>query len=158
VAYDGVNFDAEPVAAGGGVTQIVAGTNVTISPVGGTGVVTVNAAASAYNLGGAVTTANVALGPGAGTGASVTLVQGQDGNHIVEIITGTGPTSSSHVFTFTFTTPRPDPTYPVAQENASIASSVSQLAYAAGGSATLYELESGPVALNPTQTYLWSIS
>jgi hypothetical protein len=33
-------------AVGGGVTQIVAGTNVTISPVGGTGAVTVNATAT----------------------------------------------------------------------------------------------------------------
>ena len=33
-------------AGGGGVTQIVAGTNITISPVGGTGVVTINASST----------------------------------------------------------------------------------------------------------------
>ena len=49
----------------GGVTQIVAGTNVTLSPVGGTGVVTINAAGSV----GAVT--NVATGVGL-TGGPIT--------------------------------------------------------------------------------------
>ena len=47
---------------GGGVTQIVAGTNITISPAGGTGVVTVNSTASggtgSVNLGTVYTTAN----------------------------------------------------------------------------------------------------
>ena len=47
---------------GGGVTQIVAGTNITISPAGGTGVVTINSTASggtgSVNLGTVYTTAN----------------------------------------------------------------------------------------------------
>jgi hypothetical protein len=44
VYFDGTNFTAEiPASSGSGVTQIIAGTNVTISPVGGTGAVTVNA-------------------------------------------------------------------------------------------------------------------
>ena len=33
-------------AGGGGVTQIVAGTNITISPVGGTGIVTIDASST----------------------------------------------------------------------------------------------------------------
>lgn len=45
--YDGSNWWGIPIAIGGGggsgVTQIVAGTGITISPVGGTGAVTINA-------------------------------------------------------------------------------------------------------------------
>jgi hypothetical protein len=47
---------------GGGVTQIIAGTNITISPTGGTGVVTINSTGSggtsSVNLGTVYTTAN----------------------------------------------------------------------------------------------------
>lgn len=44
---DGTNWTADaPGSAAGGVTQLLAGTNVTLSPVNGTGVVTVNAATS----------------------------------------------------------------------------------------------------------------
>ena len=52
----------------GGVTQIVAGTNVTISPIGGTGVVTINASGGG---GGSGTVTNVATGTGL-TGGPVT--------------------------------------------------------------------------------------
>lgn len=41
--FDGTDFVWDDATGGGGVSQIVAGTNVTISPVGGTGVVTINA-------------------------------------------------------------------------------------------------------------------
>ena len=53
---------------GGGVTQIVAGTNVTISPVGGTGIVTINATGGG---GGSGTVTNVATGAGL-TGGPIT--------------------------------------------------------------------------------------
>jgi hypothetical protein len=47
---------------GGGVTQIIAGTNITISPTGGTGAVTINSTGSggtsSVNLGTVYTTAN----------------------------------------------------------------------------------------------------
>lgn len=41
---DGSNYFCQPLGSGGGagVTQIIAGTNVTISPIGGTGAVTIN--------------------------------------------------------------------------------------------------------------------
>ena len=45
--------------SGGGVTQIVAGTNVTISPTGGTGAVTINSSSG----GGGVTSVNGDVGP-----------------------------------------------------------------------------------------------
>lgn len=44
IYFDGVNWEADsPGTSVGGVNQIIAGTNVTISPVGGTGAVTINA-------------------------------------------------------------------------------------------------------------------
>jgi hypothetical protein len=58
---------ARPATGGGGVTQIVAGTNVTISPAGGTGIVTINATGG----GGSGTVTNVATGAGL-TGGPIT--------------------------------------------------------------------------------------
>ena len=52
---------------GGAVTQIVAGTNVTISPLGGTGAVTVNSAAAAVTQ--IVAGTNITVSPVGGTGA-----------------------------------------------------------------------------------------
>ncbi len=46
VYYDGVNWQAEsPGSSVGGVSQLIAGTNITLAPAGGTGVVTVNSTA-----------------------------------------------------------------------------------------------------------------
>jgi hypothetical protein len=82
VAFDGTNWWAElSISSTGpaGVTQIVAGTNVTISPVGGTGVVTVNASGggSSY-IKGTVTvaasgTSGTFRGTGTVTGAGATM-------------------------------------------------------------------------------------
>lgn len=63
--------------AAGGVTQIIAGTNVTVSPAGGTGAVTVNASAGAY-LKGTVSVAVSGLsgtfrGTGTVTGATTSM-------------------------------------------------------------------------------------
>jgi hypothetical protein len=66
VRFDGTNFWADsPGSTVGGVTQIVAGTNVTVSPVGGTGAVTVNAAG-----GGSGTITGVTAGTGLSGGGS----------------------------------------------------------------------------------------
>lgn len=46
LANESSSYYALASAVGGGVTQIVAGTNVTLSPLGGTGAVTVNATAT----------------------------------------------------------------------------------------------------------------
>jgi hypothetical protein len=78
--------------AGGGVTQIIAGTNITISPVGGTGIVTVNAnnpvsasyaLSSSYAANGGVTQllagANISLSPTNGLGQVIITSTGGSG-------------------------------------------------------------------------------
>ena len=159
IYFDGTNWWAEsPGASIGGVTSIIAGANVTISPAGGTGAVTINAPLSGYSVGNAATPANVVLGPGAGTGATIMLVQGVDASHAVEITTGTTPTASAHIFTFTFGVSRGHIVFPVAQSAAATPfTTFSQYPYAAGGTATAYTLESNTSALAPSTTYLFSI-
>jgi hypothetical protein len=66
VYYDGTNFWAvvyDP-STGGAVTQIIAGTNVTISPTGGTGAVTVNATGASGSILSATATVSVSSGGG----------------------------------------------------------------------------------------------
>jgi trimeric autotransporter adhesin len=69
--------------AGGSVTSIIAGTNVTISPVGGTGAVTVNAVGD-----GTGTVTSVATGTGL-TGGTITTTGTI--THQAQPVTGTGP-------------------------------------------------------------------
>jgi hypothetical protein len=95
VYFDGNNWWAEnPGSSVGGVTQIVAGTNVTVSPAGGTGIVTVNSTAS-----GGVTQiiagTNVTISPAGGTGA-VTVNSSGSGGLPVNNPTFTGAITGPH--------------------------------------------------------------
>lgn len=67
-----------------GVSSIVAGTNVTISPVGGTGAVTVNASGSGATFAGAGTPQNAQVGSPGNTYLDTS------GNHFWVKATGTG--------------------------------------------------------------------
>jgi len=188
IAFDGMNYWAEPISAAG-VTQIIAGTNITISPAGGTGAVTVNATSSgvtqivagsgisvspvggtgvvtvtasgggSYSLGGSLTTGNVTLGSGAGSGATVNSVSGLDGNHQISITTGSSPTAGGTVFTVTFTTSRGHVTYPIMQILAvSVGGSYINLDPSVS-SATAYSAASYPSAgLAASTTYIWNTS
>lgn len=64
IAFDGTNWSAAIDSASVGVSQIIAGTNITISPSGGTGVVTINAASS----GAGYVKGTVGIGPVGGAG------------------------------------------------------------------------------------------
>ena len=70
------NLDGTPYSTGGsgGVTQIVAGSNVTISPTGGTGVVTINATAGAAGVSSVTASAPLASSGGATPNISLTGV------------------------------------------------------------------------------------
>ena len=95
IFYDGTNWWADsPGSTVSSVTQIIAGTNVTISPVGGTGAVTVNATG-----GGTITGVTAGTGlSGGGTSGSVTLAlatpvsvaNGGTGTSTPAIVAGTG--------------------------------------------------------------------
>ena len=88
-AWSGDVGDCVTVAAGGvfaplpcatnGVTQIVAGTNVTLSPSGGTGVVTVNASGGSGGVTQIIAGSNVTISPSGGTGAVTVSAAGGSG-------------------------------------------------------------------------------
>jgi hypothetical protein len=159
IFFDGTNFWAE---ANGGtssvVTQLIAGTGISLSPPGGTGVVTLSTSGgSSYSLGGALSSSNGSLGAGAGAGASITGVVGLDGNHYVEILTGSAPISGTTIFTVTFTTSRGHNTYPVFTLTGAY-SSLTQIPIPVGGSATQYSLQAGSTALAAITSYVFYVS
>ncbi len=139
--------------------NLQAGSNITITD-GGTGTVTIaSSGGGGYSLGGPVTTANITLGSGAGTGATITSAAGLDGNHTVTIQTGLSPAANATVYTLNFTTPRPNPTFPIVQSSfGSVYTSVNQLPYAISGITTSYEMLSNQVPLGPSQSFEFQIS
>jgi len=161
IYFDGTNFTAEiPAVSGSGVTQIIAGTNISLSPAGGTGVVTVSAPGGAgYSLGGTPTTANITLGAGAGTGATIS-VTGFDGAHQITLNTGTGCVATSQVWFLTFTATRSggaviiQPGTGTTYGNFSSLSQIPQ----ANVSTTEYGVIAGAVPLNDSTTYRFYIS
>jgi hypothetical protein len=66
IASDGT---ISATGGGGGVSQILAGTNVTVSPVGGTGVVTINATGGGGGVSQIIAGSNITISPAGGTGA-----------------------------------------------------------------------------------------
>lgn len=217
VVYDGTDFWAELIPLiGNVVTQIIAGTNVTISPTTGIGAVTVNATGggsgtitgvtagtgltgggtsgtvtlaidttgvtagsytsaditvnaegqitsassggSSYSLGGTLSSSNIAVGSGAGTGPTIS-VTGLDGNHNVNLTTGTSPVASATLFTLTFTTSRGHTSYPLLYQVGSTGyTSLAQMVIIGTESATQYSVSSGSTALAASTGYSWNIS
>ena len=116
IYFDGTNFDADsPGSSAGGVTQITAGTNVTISPSGETGNVTINATGSSglpvnnptftgtitgphYSSNGATPT--IVAGAAAGTSPTI-LISGTDTAGLIDVTPGTSP-STGVICTVTF--------------------------------------------------------
>lgn len=93
--------------------NLVPGTNITVTD-DGTGNVTIAATGgSGYSLGGTMTTANVALGPAAGTGAVLNVVNGLDGNHFIQFTVGTSPLAAGALLTVTYTASRGHLSYPI---------------------------------------------
>lgn len=223
VVYDGANFWAELIPlVGNVVTQIIAGTNVTISPTSGVGAVTINATgtitgvtagtgltgggtsgtvtlslvtpvsianggtgtaspglvagsnitvtgtwpnqtinatgSSTYSLGGTLSSSNVAVGAGAGTGATVS-VSGLDGNHSIDLVTGTSPTANDTLFTLTYTTSRGHNSFPVISQEGNVGyTSLSQVVIVTSTSSAQYVVSSASTPLAASTSYSWSIS
>jgi hypothetical protein len=85
LGWNGVKWVPMSLAAGG-VTQILAGANVSISPLGGTGVVTINAISKPAGV------PTVAAGAGAGGGATAGFGAGaNDLRGVVTLVAGTAP-------------------------------------------------------------------
>jgi len=141
LAWNGTAWVPTSLAAGG-VTQIVAGANINITPVSGTGVVTVNATGGSglpvanpvftgvmtgphYEGNGA--TPAIALGGSAGVGATVGIA-GTDTCGDITFTPGTGSGTGSALFTVTLTAafskvPRPL-MFPANQAAAAIAANI----------------------------------
>jgi hypothetical protein len=105
IYWDNTDYWASsPGSTVGGVTQLVAGTNINLSPAGGTGVVTVNAADPDIEIAGHVigtgATPTVTVGTAAGSGATITIL-GSDMRGLIIIIAGTGATAGVYA-TVTF--------------------------------------------------------
>lgn len=110
------------------------------------------------SVGGSLTTANVTLGSGAGTGATVTSVSGTDNTHQIIISTGTSPVLTSLIFTLTYTGNRGHIPYCVANKEASTSySSIQQIPSVSNETATSYQFFSGSTALAASTTYSWNV-
>lgn len=116
------------------------------------------AATTGYSLGGTVTTANVALGAGAGSGATITAVVGLDGNHQVTITTGTGPVLNGIVYTLTFTASRGHNVFPIGQCSIVTVGHAHTDLISPGGLATSYAGYAKDVALDASTSYTWNVS
>lgn len=142
------------------VTKIIAGTGgVSITPPTGLGDVTINIppVVAGYSLGGALTTANVVLGPGAGTGAVLNAVAGLDGNHQIQVTTGTSPVANGVVFTVTFTATRGHVTYPIIK-CVVVAVGHSPIDISPGATASATSYQAFNTGLDPSTSYDWNVS
>lgn len=159
VAYDGSDFWVEPYPSAGGVTQLIAGSGISLSPPGGTGIVTVSATASGYSLGGTLSGTNIVLGTGAGTGATVS-VSGVDGAHLIAIMTGTGCVAGGVVYTLTFTAARSGDAALLqpAGGGLGVFSSLAQVPYVNSVTTSDYHVIAGTTALSDTTGYTFYIS
>jgi hypothetical protein len=130
--FDGTNWEAITCAVGGG---------------GG-----------GYSLGGAVTTANVALGAGAGSGATITAVVGLDGSHQVTITTGSSPILNGIVYTLTFSASRGHNVFPIGQCCVVSVGHTHIDLISPGGLPTSYAGYAKDVALDAGTSYSWNVS
>lgn len=139
--------------------NLVAGTDITLVD-DGTGDVTISASGGGgYSLGGSLSSANIVLGSGAGTGATLTGIVGLDGNHYVEILIGTSPASYAPVWTVTFTASRGHNTYPLIVSNGAVGySSLDQALIATPTAGTSYIAQSGNTPLVTGISYVWNVS
>lgn len=121
----------------------------------------VNTGTSGYSLGGTVTVANVALGSGAGTGATIDVVAGLDGSHFIEITTGTSTQPLQPVWVLTFTVPRTYVSYailsPLLGSTPGTYTSFDQYVSPGNGNIS-YAADSGSTPLLASTTYQWNVS
>jgi hypothetical protein len=156
--YDGSNWWADsPGSSVGGVTQLLAGSGIALSPVSGIGAVTVSGSGTGlYSLGGALSSGNVSLGADAGTGGGIT-VSGVDGNHQITVSIGVSPSSGSGLFTVTFTASRGHTCSPVKTPAYGFGAYPDTTFVSSAPSATAYTV-TAYAALSQGKTYKWNVS
>jgi hypothetical protein len=96
----------------------------------------------------------IVAGPGAGSGATVSIV-GSDGGGQVTITTGASPSSSAVVATVTFGKAYPGTTYPVVWPASASASQLGILPYVTGAAAG-WTLNTGTTGLSPSTVYSYT--
>lgn len=146
-------------------TGKITGKNLTITS-GGGGVLTFQdgttqstaaSSSGSYSLGGSLSSSNVTLGTGAGTGATLVAVNGLDGTHSVKLTTGSSPAAFGIVWTLTFTTSRGHDTFPVVGPS-NVITSTQQAVVPTTASATSYIVTAGSTPLAASTVYQWNVS
>jgi hypothetical protein len=160
VAPTGIELQTDGVDNGSQTKlNLVAGPNVTLVD-DGTGDVTIaSTGGGSYSLGGVVNNANLTLGPGAGSGATSSVL-GFDGSHAISILTGTFPVAEDTLWTLTFTDDRGHTVYPVISSGIGTPFTSADQAVGWNGSSTsaFYVVESGATGLQASSSYLWTVS
>jgi hypothetical protein len=132
VFFDGVNWWATtaPAASGGG-----------------------------YSLGGTLTSANVTLGSGAGTGGVLNTIVGLDGNHYLVLTVGTSPATGAVIYTVTFTASRGHASQAIlSADMLAYVSSLAQVPVVSTSSPASYSVSSYGAALTAGNSYRFSVS
>lgn len=107
--------------------------------------------------GGALTSANISFGSGAGTSPTLLSIAGVDASHFVAFTTGTSPSASGNIFTLTFTTSRGHTTYCVAEPQFSEYTTLNQIPSVPSAGTTSYNLLASGTALAPSFSYVFNI-
>jgi hypothetical protein len=146
VFFDGTDFIAliYVPGSGSGVSSLNSltgaldltstGSSISITPSG------TNIDLEGYSLGGTLTSANVAFGPGAGTGPSLDSISGLDGSHFILFTTGTSPVAGT-ILTVTLTASRGHTAYPVITPTGSSPISLTSTLITVNGGSTTYSIE-----------------
>lgn len=117
---------------------------------------------SGYSLGGDLSPANITLGSGAGTGATISNVFGTDGNHSIVITIGSSPVASNLIYEVTYTSARirgvTGPLPVVGLTGSTPYTALDQIPTVGGFSSGSYFLRSGATPLAAGDTYAFYVS
>jgi hypothetical protein len=100
----------------------------------------------------------VAAGPGAGTGATVTVVSGNDHLMQIKVVTGTAPTANAAVFTVTFSSSLGTGNLPYVTVGARSATAAAVPLYVFSESVLAFTASiAGATPLTASTTYIWNV-
>jgi hypothetical protein len=158
-AHSGANADITSLS---GLTTPLSSTQGGSGTAGGTGYRYGNGASpDTYNvglpgyitLGGALTSANVTFGTGAGVSPTLADILGNDASFELDFTTGSLPSANQTILTVTFTASRGHSSFGIVSPQYDQYSSVAQIPSSVGGSPTSIVLTSGTAALTASTSY-----